>query len=80
MGLASPTSVPSVSDDASGNGLATEIASIVVIFVALVTVGLRFYTRIFTRLGLWWDDWLLLASALATLGVAATSLAGRPRK
>ncbi|KAI1378135.1 hypothetical protein F4677DRAFT_414503 [Hypoxylon crocopeplum] len=47
-----------------------------VIGLAVVSVALRFYTRIFTRQGLGADDWLILVAVIATLGTAALLLWG----
>ena len=53
-----------------------------VVALAAISVGLRFWTRIFTRLGLWWDDWLILAAVFtivvtSTLILICKSAAGR---
>ncbi|KAI0903109.1 hypothetical protein F4823DRAFT_629668 [Ustulina deusta] len=45
-----------------------------VIALAVVSVALRFYTRIFTRQGLQWDDWLILVAVITTLATAALLL------
>jgi len=55
---------------------ATFAGSGVVIALAVVSVGLRFYTRIFTRSGLHSDDWLILAAVAFALATAAILLAG----
>ncbi|KAI0407295.1 hypothetical protein F4802DRAFT_612385 [Xylaria palmicola] len=47
-----------------------------VIALAVISVILRFYTRIFTRQGLQWDDWLILVAVIATLATAALLLWG----
>ncbi|KAK7751439.1 hypothetical protein SLS62_006695 [Diatrype stigma] len=59
-----------------GNGDATMAVSAVVIVLAVVSVVLRFYTRIFTHAGLGADDWLILAAVVATLLTAALLLWG----
>lgn len=62
--------------DASDGGNATLGVSGLVIVLAVISVGLRFYTRVFTRAGLWWDDWLILAAVVAILATAALLLWG----
>ncbi|KAI3342348.1 hypothetical protein F4824DRAFT_495290 [Ustulina deusta] len=47
-----------------------------VIALAVVSVALRFYARIFTRQGLQWDDWLILVAVITTLATAALLLWG----
>jgi hypothetical protein len=44
--------------------------------LAVVSVGLRFYTRIFTKSGLKADDWSILSAVLFTLATAAVTLVG----
>ena len=46
----------------------------VVIGLAVICVALRFYTRIFTKAGLWWDDWMVFVAVVATLMTAALLL------
>jgi hypothetical protein len=48
----------------------------VVIGFAVVSVALRFYTRIFTKAGLKADDWFIMAAVIATLTTAALLLWG----
>ena len=50
-----------------------------VVGLAIVSVVLRFYTRSITKVGLWWDDWLILASVLATVLTAILLIWGMPR-
>lgn len=59
-----------------GNEDATMAVSAVVIVLAVISVALRFYTRIFTRSGLGADDWLILSAVVATLVTAALLLWG----
>ncbi|KAI5859856.1 hypothetical protein GGS23DRAFT_264360 [Durotheca rogersii] len=54
----------------------TMIVSGFVIALAVISVALRFYTRIFTRVGLGPDDWFILISVLATLAVGGLILWG----
>ncbi|SPQ21895.1 dfda39f6-a5c8-46ae-bf19-02b514ffa04e [Thermothielavioides terrestris] len=65
---------PSSTDDGSGD--ATLGVSGLVIALAVISVALRFYTRIFTRLGLGWDDWLIFAAVIFTLATAVLLLWG----
>jgi Ca2+/H+ antiporter len=51
----------------------------VVIGLAVVSVALRFYTRIFTKAGLKSDDWFIMAAVIATLVTAALLLWGTDR-
>ncbi|KAI0531613.1 hypothetical protein GGR58DRAFT_493084 [Xylaria digitata] len=53
------------------DGDATLGVSGLVITLAVMFVALRFYTRIFTRQGLRWDDWLILIAVITTLVTAA---------
>ncbi|KAK3936346.1 hypothetical protein QBC46DRAFT_395292 [Diplogelasinospora grovesii] len=57
-------------------GDATIGVSGAVIALAVVSVALRFYTRIFTRQGLKWDDWLIFVAVVATLATAVLLLWG----
>ncbi|KAK3380964.1 hypothetical protein B0H63DRAFT_194916 [Podospora didyma] len=77
MSTPSP-SQPRVSQPAGGNDstLATTAVSGLVIGLAVVSVALRFYTRIFTRQGLRWDDWMIFIAVLTTLLTAALLLYG----
>ncbi|KAI0874625.1 hypothetical protein GGS24DRAFT_489834 [Hypoxylon argillaceum] len=60
----------------SGDDDATLGVSGLVIGLAVISVALRFYTRIFTRQGLRWDDWFIMAAVIATLATAALLLWG----
>lgn len=60
----------------SGESDATLAVSGLVIALAAVSVGLRFYTRIFTKSGLKADDWSIFAAVVFTLATAAVTLAG----
>ncbi|KAI1203025.1 hypothetical protein F5X97DRAFT_342927 [Nemania serpens] len=66
---------PAETHSTSG-GDATLGVSGLVIALAVISVALRFYTRSFTRQGLRWDDWLILAAVIATLATAALLLWG----
>ncbi|KAI1078185.1 hypothetical protein F5B20DRAFT_548367 [Whalleya microplaca] len=55
---------------------ATMVVSGVVIVLVIISVALRFYTRIFTRAGLKADDWLILAALIATLTFSGLLLGG----
>lgn len=55
---------------------ATLAVSGLVIALAVVATGLRFYTRIFTRSGLKSDDWTIFAAVFLTLATAAVTLTG----
>ena len=61
------------SDSASD---ATMAVSGLVIALAVMSVALRFYTRIFTRQGIKSDDWMMLAAVVTTLLTAALLLWG----
>lgn len=69
-------SVPPPDAAEEGGGTATLAVSGVVVAFAVVSGALRFYTRIFTRSGLKWDDWLILAAVIVTLMTAALLLWG----
>ncbi|KAI0816494.1 hypothetical protein GGR55DRAFT_686048 [Xylaria sp. FL0064] len=66
-----PVEAPS---DSGGD--ATLGVSGLVIVLAVISVILRFYTRIFTRQGLKLDNWLILAAVIATLATTALLLWG----
>ncbi|KAF1977223.1 hypothetical protein BU23DRAFT_436533, partial [Bimuria novae-zelandiae CBS 107.79] len=53
---------------------ATLAVSGLVIALAVVSTGLRFYTRIFTKSGLKADDWAIFSAVLFTLATAAITL------
>lgn len=57
-------------------GDATLAVSGLVIVLAVISVALRVYTRIFTKAGLKYDDWLILAAVVTTLITAALLLWG----
>ncbi|XXG95567.1 hypothetical protein Hte_001832 [Hypoxylon texense] len=57
-----------------GNENATMGVSALAIALAVVSVALRFYTRVFTRAGLKADDWLILSAVVATLLTAVLLL------
>jgi hypothetical protein len=61
----------------SGGGDETLGVSALVIVLAVISVALRFYTRIFTRQGLQLDDWLILAAVITTLVTAILLLWGK---
>ena len=50
-----------------GDEAATDAVEGLVIGLAILSVAFRFYTRTITKASLWWDDWLILASVLATV-------------
>ncbi|KAI1207023.1 uncharacterized protein F4807DRAFT_211424 [Annulohypoxylon truncatum] len=50
-----------------GNENATMGISALAVVLAVISVALRFYTRIFTRAGLKADDWLIMLAVIATL-------------
>jgi hypothetical protein len=60
----------------TGESNATLAVSGLVIALAVVSVGLRFYTRIFTKSGLKADDWSIFSAVLFTLATAAVTLVG----
>ena len=47
-----------------------------IIALAVVSVALRFYVRISSKAGLWWDDWLIFVSVVATVITAILLLVG----
>ncbi|RYP57256.1 hypothetical protein DL769_009602 [Monosporascus sp. CRB-8-3] len=55
------------SNTAGNHGTAATAASGVVIVLAVLSVALRFYTRLFTKAGLKWDDWLILLAVLSAV-------------
>ncbi|KAI0433799.1 hypothetical protein F5Y09DRAFT_338395 [Xylaria sp. FL1042] len=52
----------------------TFVAAIIILVLGWISVALRFYTRIFARQGLKWDDWLLLLSAITGSTVIALTV------
>ncbi|KAI0193649.1 hypothetical protein EV127DRAFT_423819 [Xylaria flabelliformis] len=52
----------------------TFIAALIILGLGWITVALRFYTRIFARQGLKWDDWLLLLAAITGTTVIALTV------
>ncbi|KAI1089247.1 hypothetical protein F5B19DRAFT_485345 [Rostrohypoxylon terebratum] len=48
----------------------------VVITLAVIFVGLRFYVRVFTRAGFGYDDWLVLSGVITTLVIMVILLVG----
>ena len=61
------------------SGDITLAVSGIVIALAVISVALRFYTRILTKSGLKSDDWWLFAAVVATLITAALLLWGMGR-
>ncbi|GAW10787.1 hypothetical protein ANO14919_001220 [Xylariales sp. No.14919] len=57
-------------------GEATLAVSGFVIALAVISVGLRFYARVYTRQGLRADDWLILAAVVTTIVNSALLLWG----
>ncbi|KAI1501875.1 hypothetical protein F5X99DRAFT_381318 [Biscogniauxia marginata] len=55
---------------------ATLAVSALVIVLAVISVALRFYTRIFTKAGLGFDDWLIMVAVIVILTTAALLLWG----
>ncbi|KAI0108796.1 hypothetical protein F4776DRAFT_657370 [Hypoxylon sp. NC0597] len=62
------------SDDVES--LTTMVVSAVVIVLAIACVGLRFYTRVFTKAGLGYDDWLILIGVAMTMVLMVLLLSG----
>ena len=60
----------------SNEQTATVAVGALIIVLAIITVVLRFYTRITTRVGLGWDDWLILVAVVVTLVTAVLLLWG----
>ena len=60
-----------------GNEDVTLGVSALVVVLAVISVSLRIYTRVFTRTGLGPDDWLILAAVVATLMTAMLLLWGK---
>ncbi|KAI1740557.1 hypothetical protein F4680DRAFT_418460 [Xylaria scruposa] len=56
------------------SALPTFVAAITILVLGWITVALRFYTRLFARQGLKWDDWLLLLAAIAGTTVIALTV------
>ncbi|KAI0119746.1 hypothetical protein F4814DRAFT_413130 [Daldinia grandis] len=50
----------------SNEDVTTDVGAIVVV-LAGIAVGLRFYSRYFTKAGFKWDDWLILVALVATV-------------
>ncbi|KAI1419370.1 hypothetical protein F5Y12DRAFT_778391 [Xylaria sp. FL1777] len=51
------------------DGMATLVSAILLVGLGIISVALRFYTRVFSRQDIEWDDWLLLLAL--TAGIAA---------
>ena len=75
----SETFVHDIADIWSGDGAATYAVEGLVIGLAIVSVAFRFYARTFTKAGLWWDNWLILASVLTTVLTVILLIWGMPR-
>lgn len=58
------------SDSDSSDSNATAVVLGIVLVLDIITVVLRFYARKITKVGVKWDDWLILAAIVATLVVA----------
>jgi hypothetical protein len=67
---------PSSTSQATGQSKSTLIVSCIVISLAVVSVGLRFYTRIFTKTGLKADDWSIFSAVFFALSTAVITLVG----
>ncbi|XDG05540.1 hypothetical protein ABKA04_005155 [Annulohypoxylon sp. FPYF3050] len=63
---------------APSGGLVTTTMAIcgVVMILAIIFVGLRFYVRVFTRAGFGYDDWLILLGVVTTLVIMVILLVG----
>ncbi|KAI1090181.1 hypothetical protein F5B19DRAFT_494704 [Rostrohypoxylon terebratum] len=66
----------SVQIQPNGDENTTMGVSALAIVLAVISVALRFYTRIFTRAGLKADDWLIMTAVIATLLSAVLLLWG----
>lgn len=66
-------------DDGSNDAEQTSTFAVggFVVVLAIISVVLRIYVRITTRVGLGWDDWFILASVVLTLLTAALLLWGK---
>ncbi|OTA90924.1 hypothetical protein M434DRAFT_33153 [Hypoxylon sp. CO27-5] len=60
----------------SVESLTTMVVSAVVIVLAIICVGLRFYTRVFTKAGLGYDDGLILVGVAMTMVLMVLLLTG----
>ena len=58
-------------------GTATFAVGGLVVALAILSVALRFYTRLITKAGLWWDDWFALAAVLAAVLTAVPLIWGK---
>ncbi|KAI8633137.1 hypothetical protein F5Y19DRAFT_471396 [Xylariaceae sp. FL1651] len=56
------------------DALSTFVASLVILILGWISVALRFYSRVFSRQGLKWDDWLLLLAAITGTTVLALTI------
>ena len=61
-------------DSESGSTIAVEAF---IIALAVVSVALRFYTRISSKAGLWWDDWMIFIAVVSTVITAVVLLIGK---
>ena len=60
--MSTPGSVPSHTGRFSEGGITAVVLSFVFAFLATIAVGLRFWVRRIKGLGLWLEDWLILAA------------------
>ncbi|KAI0379472.1 hypothetical protein F5Y04DRAFT_282892 [Hypomontagnella monticulosa] len=67
---------PSLPPPSGGGHTVTYAINGLVVVLAVVSVALRFYTRIFTRAGLRADDWLILTSLVTALAIMVLVLIG----
>jgi hypothetical protein len=67
--------VPAHVQSGSGSNATLGVSGLVIV-LAVLSVALRFYTQIFTRQGLHWDDWLRLVADIATLATFGLLLWG----
>ncbi|KAI1359175.1 hypothetical protein F5Y08DRAFT_320150 [Xylaria arbuscula] len=58
------------------DGLTTLIVALLLIGLGIISVALRFYTRVFSRQGVKWDDCLLLLALIAGIAVIVITAIG----
>ena len=61
----------------NGDDTATIVIGGLIVGLASISVALRFYTRIFTKAGLEWDDWLILTALVLALLTAVLLVWGK---
>jgi hypothetical protein len=72
----SDSASPSSSSSDGHDGTTTMAISAIVIVLAVISVVLRFYTRLFTKAQLKADDWLILLAVLSAVLTGALSIWG----